>query len=472
MTLPQTDTVLRYSTRPMLVMQGNSDPFDCLAIRVTPDINRIITFARTAYLPGMRGGDIDALKFDLSFCHRDMIAARFSSYGFCLARLLPEVTRSEFEQVCLRINDQALNSLRNLFARPQPWSDSHTLHVIEHIAYMILSDCEARRLDDASFHLSILTHLAERLAITPIYSKSIFQTLITAMHGTLESSCLNLRSVDSRCLEWLEVKFGRLGLFVDLVLPSVIERHQVYDMHASIRTPFHWSAFRRARELQYIVSLDPAQGMPSMNFSAMMVYAHQKLHQPLTLLNHYLKLRDDLTHSKHGSPASDYQMALEPLLSLTLLCYMRQTILSARIPGTNIELRDASQSLAPELMQAVITCIEIFAAAPGRDAREHHEVVFWALFRGAVYEQNHSLYAIQQRQESNSSSRDTPTTSTSRLWFCKNLSKQARLLGVEDWPSAESILSSFVPSSSEATAKQGHAAWFQQILGATKVAEG
>lgn len=400
-TLPYTTTALFISATSAMAMQGNSDPFDCLAIKVTPEINRILTFTRTVYLPAMRGGNIDPSKFDLSFCRTDMIAARFSSYGFCLARLLPDVARSDFEQVCLRMNGQALNSLRDSVARPQPWSDAHTLLVLEQVAYMILSNSEARRSDIGSPHLQMLMHLTDRLTVISIYSKSILQILLTAMHGSLESACLTLRSVDLRCLKWLEVKFSRLGLFVDLVLPSVIEPDKVHTMHTSIQAPFLWSAFQRVRELQYVFNLDPTQGIPSMDLTATMLYAHQILHQPLTLLNHYLELRDDGIRSKHRSPTSGYETALEALLSLTLLCNVRQTVLSVRIPGTNIGLRDASQSLAVELMQAIITCTERFATAPGCDIREHSEVVFWALFRGAVYERNGCLYATQLQKTSN-----------------------------------------------------------------------
>lgn len=456
--LTHQDATVRTCTLSTPTSRGNCDPFDIYPVKITPEVSRIIAYSRACYKSSTTAfsiADYYCRAFDSSFASPETIPCVISSYAYCLARLLSTASGSELEQTCLTTRGQALKILRKSITQHR--KGTPFLSLLQQVSCLYALYIDAEDFEAARIHLPVLCWLADKLPVSLLVGTVLF----TALHCTYEVALFTSQPVDLEHINWFTRKFAAIGM-TDVWRPEL--SHCRHNLHRSVESSSVKQAFIHVRELHYMVSLIPPLSVTG-NAASELWYSYQIMRRAVLLLNHYLGQKADwscyMDNQAGHARAAAHNRALEALLSLTLLCSLRQSLSCSMIPDTKNDVCDASQILAHELIRA----LDIFHharkfATSSSGGRLEDEIVFWALFTGAWFEHNQTVYA-RQVQSSNGNA--------TKGWFSKRLVKQICVLSIDDWAAAGVLLERFFLVDVEYS--QSSRTWFEKILSQRPLSE-
>ena len=450
--LSHQDAIVRICTSSIPTSPGGCDPFDVYPLKITPEVSRIIAYSKTCYKSSPNPfsiADYFCRAFDSAFASPETIPCIISSYAFCLARLLPTAPGVELEQTCLTTRGQALKALRKSIAQYSTGTPS--LSLLQQVACLYALYLDAGDFEAARLHLPVFCWIADRLSFSLLVGTFVF----TALHCTYEVALFTSRPVEPSHMDWFTSKFAAIGMS-DVWHPDL--GYCRHNLHLSLESSSVKQAFIHVRELQYMVNLRPTLSM-KISAASELWYSYQIMHQAVLLLNHYHAQKTDWScypnkEAGHAGAVAAHNHALEALLSISLLCSMRQSLSCSMIPDTKNDVCDASHILAPELMKALDSFYHTRKVAISSSSdRLEDEVVFWALFTGARFEQNQMAYARHIQ----------PSIEKATLgWFSKRLVKQTCILGIDDWAAARAVLERFCLG--DVGHSQSPRTWFEKIL--------
>ena len=394
-----TDLTSRPLALPAL-LKGNSDPFDSFSIHISPHINRMVVFARDSYYPSMTLTPWRRLRthrkqqeglhfFELGWSSADCAVAHLASYGAALIRILPTDSRRQLEQTWLEVRYLALQRLRNSLATYSSAGLS-SVSLVKQCLYLYKCDVEARLFSSARIHGTMLRHLFKR---TPVNSTTIC-LFLSAMGNVLQFVCFQLEAPVMTYDDWYPSMWRYIWTKTEDLLASRLP-HLTSELHYGIKAPYLREVLSRFR--MYLATPDfgpdPSTPQGRMQLDRPSLWPVSRIvDDTVKLFAHFQTLMDqyrDHLHSEH-LPRTD--LLWQAVLALSTLCTIRHYLNSPHLDDSNIDLRDASSTLAPLLRT---TLVDYLHNASERELVQHAEVLFWVYFTGALYEQRSGEYHQQ-----------------------------------------------------------------------------
>ena len=432
-----------------LIFRGNSDPFDAYPIRVSPLLNRIISFARDSscktlavspWHPKRAGNPEHAMSFfSLGLSTSRSTVAHLTIYGAALVRILPACSRRALEKEWLQVRAEALQNLRSSLAQYNRLSSS-AIPLVQQCLYLFQGDTEARLFDTAKLHATTLPHLFRLLTPDPT---AIF-LFVTAMHSNMEAAVFRSEPLVMTFDDWYPDMWHTIWLKAEAMLTGLCPQPGA-KLHKGITSPYFREVLLRFRLYLAVPGIEISTTAP-----------HRKAQEDLILLWIATKLVDDAariwmhfldmdrprsssflaTTPKKSRTEMDVGLSDSPwdaILALTTFCTIRFHAHSPSLDGTNINLRDASYILAPKFKDT----LEALEANLTQESRtDNAEILLWIYFTGAIFEQKKSIYILQMLEQT--------TKNTGTTWyFTRKLADQARRLELARWDDARRVLETF-----------------------------
>lgn len=429
-------------------ISGSADPFESFPVKITPEINQVITLARDVLVPSLwipsfarrlSFGVSKTISFDraqfsiagasvsldlLQFknANEGVASAWLSGHMALLASLgfrLPEHDISIME---LQLRTRSLELLREELAVDTEAHPFDLLLAIQHILLLFQADCKRRDANSASIHGPILMDLIEKVTD----NTQVLHLLIALMFGNADLAAITLaRPVITLRLSMMERLSEFWASASSLVKVNDIDYKYV---HPNIENPTLREVFIRLRALLSITKTPLPVIDAAEKVRGLAVYywtATQTFNDMCDLLNLYHDLMDDALE-----PATPGKRLTDACIALSLLQALRKSIHEADVDGR--DLRDASHVIMPKLQEVLQQALE---AMTSDEQSRYAEVYLWMFFVGA---QNEQRYVHENLHQANTSE-DSPSA-----WFTDMLLDQAHSLRVETWNEARRILEHFV----------------------------
>ncbi len=391
-----------FTSRPLAppaLLKGNSDPFDSFTIHVSPHVTRMVRFARDSYYPSQtltpwRRLNIHRRQheglhfFEIGWSSADCTIAHLASYGAALVRILPPDARRQLEQTWLEVRSLALRRLRNSLAMHSsigPFS----VGLMQQCLYLYKCDVEARIFTSAKIHGTMLRQLLQR---TPLNSTTIC-LFLSVMGNVLQFVCFQLEAPVMTYDDWHPQMWRNIWAKAENILVTR-SPHLMPGLHGDIKSPYLREVLSRFRIYLATPNFGPdpstPQGKTQLNIISMWPVT-RIVDDTVKLFAHFQTLRDQYRgqfDNGHVSPTDLW----EALLTLSTLCTIRHYLNSPHLDDSNIDLHDASSSLAPLLRSILVNYLR---STSEHDLEQHAEVLFWVYFTGALYEQRSGEYRQQ-----------------------------------------------------------------------------
>jgi hypothetical protein len=457
----------RPQSRELIVLlhnfHGSSDPFNAYPVKITPEINRIISYARDVMLPNVfsppffrrltAGGPklvnyersdrvIGGSNFILNLqLFRDM--SEGAALGWLcghipiIVRLNSPETTQTLSVARLKMRAKSIKLLREEL-KDHPESSPESLAALRlHIRTLYEAECMAGDTTAARAHMDILLRLDD-----PVTDERVrLQHLLVMMYDATELACKKLERTVMPFGEWTSERLATLWAISLPYIPVAPER--IHEAHASVTFPYLREAMVRLRYCVWIGETPLAFTDTQERFKADMIFAWTatKTFQDIgVLMNLYMDIVEG-----NVSFNSEGQRLVHACMVLTLLFMVRKCVHEAIIEdGTDV--REASHIIIPRLEQDMVTAMEMMTPA---EKIYYQEAFLWMLYAGALYEQRR-----KSRGAPGSSSPDRP-------WFMTTLAKHAKDMNVTTWEHAKSILQNFVHD--RFLEPDGHW-WFEDVL--------
>ncbi|KIW69926.1 hypothetical protein PV04_02241 [Phialophora macrospora] len=445
---------------------GSSDPFNAYPVKITPEINRIIAYARDVMLPNVfsppffrrltAGGPklvnyersdrvIGGSNFILNIqLFRDM--SEGAALGWLCGHIPPIVrlnspeTTQTLSVARLKMRAKSIKLLREEL-KDHPESAPESLAALRlHIRTLYEAECMAGDTTAARAHMDILLRLED-----PVTDERVrLQHLLVMMYNATELACKKLERTVMPFGAWTSERLATLWAISSTYIPVAPQRIQ--EAHASVTFPVLREAVVRLRYCVWIGETPLAFTDTQERLKADMVFAWTatKTFQDLgVLMNLYMDIVEGIV-----SFDSEGRRLVQACMVLTLLFMVRKCVHEAIIEdGTDV--REASHILIPRLEQDMITAMEMMTPA---EKIYYQEAFLWMLYAGALHE---------QRQKSRGKHSDARPNSPDPPWFMTTLARHARQMNVTTWEHAKSILQDFVHD--RYLEPDGHL-WFEEVL--------
>ena len=481
------------SDNPFILYHGNSDPFNAFALKITPVINRIITFARDIYFPSVSAPkylrnvyspsrrkveDTQAFRFGLS--SSDTAIAHLGTYAAALTRILPLSARRDIQAACLSVRSQALKRTRAFIAShcrksaqksskvsDPPSTDSNSakppIELVQQVTYLFQAAGESRDWTSAIVHAKVLSLLLPTLTYEPT---SIF-LYVNAMHSMLELSAFTQTPAVVKVTDWCPEQWAGLWGYVETaLLPLPGQSQKLPGVVAG--TELLSTCFLHLKKWFSMADLLRREGQPveKAKSDVLNLWGHTRLVQDCMELIEYLSkassARDDTCESR--TPTSDQcRYVLDTATAIALLLMIRRHVHYAPLGDEEIDLRDASEVWVPELKKTLssIECVPTAETIVDKqddsestesEDENDRELLLWLYFAGAVFEQTQCLYRdrVQPRDEQE------------KFWFSHRLKQQTEALKVGDWDTAKPVLEKFAFSD---ILDPHPSTWWNEVMG-------
>ncbi|KAJ9605772.1 hypothetical protein H2200_009621 [Cladophialophora chaetospira] len=450
----------------LLPGHGSSDPFDAYSVKITPEVNRLIGYARDVLLPNIftppffKRLTAGAPKW-VNYERSDKVIGgstlllnikvfREMSEGAALGWLcshipfIQQLNSPEIVQALsverLKMRAKSLKLLRETLTN-HPVSSPEALTAVRlHMRALYEMECMAGDTEAARAHIDILLRLDD-----PVTDELVrLQHLLVMMFNTTELACKNLERTILPFGEWTSERFASLWMVSSPFMPAPPDT--VNHAHASVTIPVVREAMLRLRFCLWIGETPLPFGNAQERLKADMVFAWivtKTFHDIGMLLNLYFDIieRKIVFHSEG-------RRLVEACLVLTLLHLFRKCMHSAVVEN-DIDVRDASHVIIPRLKQDMTAALELMTPA---ETVYYRDAVLWTLYAGAVYEQRQKRRKGPLRLESDS---------VGQSWFTCTLARHARDIGITTWERGKATLQTFVYD--EHLQPDG-SLWFEEVI--------
>jgi hypothetical protein len=431
------------------ILRGDSDPFNAQGIKITPQINQLVTFIRDAYLPGVyitaymkfkdskptnlhlttigEGFHIfgqrtvakvwSSMKDELSSEGRAL--AWCSSYLPVLARFCnPEMSR-ELNMLAIRMRSQSMKILKaqieNLHLDRPP-----DISLIAQIVSLFRAACKEGDAAAAGIHANIIQRLVNKVEVPDRHIQTLF---MTCMNNDSELAIARMSNTFFDYEGWIHIQIQRFweNSFTSNLpqLPSHFDA-----LHKSIQLPATRDAAIRLR--QYLlyrstrVNLDDPDDIERTDtvFTKFTTYSQ---YDSGVLINAYINL---VAGKKYKMGES--VRIIEAGLALTTLHVLRRGIVEATVNGG--DHRSGHHIITINHLEG--TMRRVMATVDADDRQKYDEALLWIFFYGARFE-----WRVNQKVKGATA----PST-----WFSRHFAQQARILGLTTCAQVEDLLAQFV----------------------------
>ncbi|KIV80114.1 hypothetical protein PV11_07636 [Exophiala sideris] len=427
------------------VFHGASDPFDAFPVRVTPEVNRVVVYARDVLLPKlvippfMRRFTSTPSKVILcddatssigaSCLRQTMDQFRTASEGACFAwlsshmalarRIVSGQPAQKLLEDELRMRVKSIQLLQRYLAEKDTNQASSAL--VQHVRYLLQAECQAGNIAAAKVHAAMLL----QLPVCFQHGREHVHHIMMIMWNVTDLACKTLE----RPIIPFDATFTSGLALLWTVDPAEILQVSTVDeeIHSCIASPIIKTALVRLRSCLSMVSRRISSATTADRIQGDILFdwiATKTFYDMAALINLY----NDLTEEAVVPECEAGQRLTEACLTLTVVYMLRQCIHTAPVDG--VDIRDVSHVIVPRLQRDLQKAIKLLTPA---ERIKYQDAYFWMFYVGALHEQ--SRVPLQVRAES------APETAA---WFTNILVKQAYKLDVWTWNSAKSVLDMFV----------------------------
>ncbi len=446
---------------------GSSDPFDAYPVKITPETNRIIRYARDVMLPQiftppffrrLTIGAPSSLSYDRSdkviggsnFLLNMKVFSDMSE-GAALGWLcghIPAIVRNSpgtmQELTVLRLNMRAksMKLMREKLTNRSGSSAESLLALRLHIRTLYEAECMAGDTAAARAHMNILLRLED-----PITDELLRAShLMVMMFNTTELACKKLERTLLPFGEWTRKTFAPLWTLCSPFLP--VSPETVNKAHPSVKIPLLREAMIRLRYCLWFGQAPLPFGTAQERLGADMIFAWtatQLFNDLGVLMNLYMDIIEG-----EISFRSEGRRWAEACMVLTQLHMVRKCVHEAIIEG-GVDLREASHVIMPRLERDLKMAMESMTQA---EEVYYQEALFWMLYAGALHE---------QRRRRRKGPIGLDRVFLEQPWFIGALAMYAGCMKITSWDQAKAVLQKFVYD--KYLEPDGHI-WFEEVISA------
>lgn len=494
----------------VLLLHGSSDPFNAFPVRITPEINRLIAYARDVVLPNilvpryMKRLTLGAPK-TVTYEHSNRVLGgasyvfimdvfRNANEGAALAWLtshIPAIVTLASAQATrdlsvegLKMRLRSIRLLRQGLAtyHEQPRDVKGSLRL--HVRGLYESECMAGDTASARAHAAVLMQFEDPFGDDDLARAHDTMVLM------FNSSELGCKTMQRTVIPYGEWTYSRLINFWNLcvpALPALPAADAVDDqlqLHPSVQHPVLVDIALRIRYCLSVAESPMSMRTPTEKLRGNLVYGWivtRTFHDMGTLLNLYFDLDEDVVVVL-GS--TEGQRLTDACIALALLQCERKSLHEAYLDGTDI--REASHAMLPRLAASLTRAWGVLTPA---ERMFYDEAYFWMAYVGAVFEQGearkigrpvpvpaklgdgrrmgrqrekaHQRMRKDHQGEKNTLFQQDGRTETSPWYFSRMLAWHADRLHMCKWDDAKRVLERFVYD--RHLQPEGHV-WFEEAL--------
>lgn len=461
----QPNSLSRHQFREIILLvdafHGSSDPFNAWPVKITPEVNRIISFSRDVMLPNVFcppffrrltiGGPtwldyersnnvIGGSSFLYSFK-----AFRNMSEGAALGWLcghIPQIMRfnssmtsEQLSVARLKMRARSIRLLREQLV-DHPESSAEWLTAVRlHIRTLFEAECMAGDATAAKAHIDILLQLDD-----PVSDDATrFHNLLILMFNATELACKTLDRTVFPFDRWTAKQLEPLWNLATPFLPFQPPEND--GIHPCIADPFIRDAMGRLRfclslaETPLPFTTTQERQIGDMIYAWMATRTFQDMG---VLINTY----KDITESKIKYESEGCRLTMA-CISLTVLHMYRKCIHQGALDGgiDGNDVRDASAVFIPRLAQDTVLAMEMLTPT---ELLEYQEAFLWIYYAGALYEERQRMRAARRKIPVDKSKKSAANANSNNTWFITALTKHATGMNITTWDQAVVVLQKFV----------------------------
>ncbi|OAL24653.1 hypothetical protein AYO22_05442 [Fonsecaea multimorphosa] len=428
---------------------GNSDPFNALALQITPEINKLITFIRDGYLPGVyitsymkfkeapRGAPMlttigegfhvfgqrtvakvwNSMKEEFSDEGRAL--SWCSSYIPVLAKFSSPETARDLQFLAIKMRTKSMMMLKkrieNLSLDVPP-----EISLVSQIVSLFRAACKENDIPAAKVHANIIQRLVDRVETPDLHIRTLF---MTCMNNDTELAIAQMRNTFFDFENWVQKQIARFWVETpEKHMPQLPADYKA--LHESIQLDATRQAAIRLRQYLFVrsttVNLNDPDDLDRTDaiYTIFTTYAQ---YDSGALINAYINLIAGKVYKMEES-----LRYIEASLALTTLHILRRGIFEATIYG--YDHRTSHHMITINHLEGTMRTALTFATA--HELTQYREALLWIFFYGARFEWrvNQTIQDIM----------------APRTWFTKKFARQAEILQLIEWPQARDILNHFV----------------------------
>lgn len=428
---------------------GNSDPFNTQGIPITPEINKLVSFIRDAYLPGiyitayMKNRDyvpgaplITTIGEGFHVFGRRTVAKVWSSMkeelsdegralSWCasyipvLAKFSSPETAQELNMLAIKMRTKSMVILKDQVEK-LALDVPPDISLISHIISLFRAACKEGDIPAAKIHAGIVRRLVDRVEVRDKHIQTLF---MTCMNNDGELALARMHHTFFDFQNWVTKQIRRFWDEAEVTKPPVPEEDKA--LHKSIQLDATRRPAIRLRHNLSIRSLKVNLNNPEDLDRTYAVYTNFSIYAQLDtgiLLNIYLDLITDqgYDHLKGGV------RLIEASIALLTLHVLRRGIFEATVYGC--DHRSSHHIILINHLEG--TMRRLMNEATEAELDQYCEALLWIAFYGARFE-----WRVNQKIKGL-----TPP----RTWFAKLFVRQAQALELSDWFHARDIIRQFV----------------------------
>lgn len=479
---------------PPLILAGNSDPFSALALKVTPQVNFMLTFLRDVILPAVYNTPffrscspdpsdiidlVSSKKSNIISFHnarRDWLnqVSWLQDEGLALAALavvsdlIPKImthasswTKPSFYR-SLHMRARSTQLLREKIDNDESHDFANSDQAMLHAFLLLRAEHSARNYEAVNIHGVTLRRMVER-AVSEDRTKISFlvQCLVCVTEHSVKNMCRTVFDVDDWCLKIFEpvwdYTYSVFPKLPDCLYHGVSETVDIEPLRsaiAEIRCLLYFSKHPfRASECY--------EGGPAdLSFSLLCTRALVDLGR---LVNLYLDLIDDT--KPLCADLSLGRRHTQAGLALTTIFNLRSWGTCAILNG--VDLRDAS----PTIMAHLWPCVQrMLSDCTPRERLHYRDAHLWILYSGSLWEHRQRILYAETANNITQSGVAWVTDSTPcRTKFTSCLVGFCNAYEINSLDKLQEIESTFV----QTDLLQPHAAmWFEETISRRVPTEG
>lgn len=430
---------------------GNSDPFNCQMISVTPRVNQAVSFVRCYILecwspsftfrlgkhgrrsfhdPGL--GIVSSIGSSAAlWMWRELLAnttifwSAIASSMPLMLQYMPEKSGRDLVEIHLRIKAHSIRQLRNDL-QGVDLTVSPKMSWVWHIITLFNASCIDGDIISAACHAKVLRELFERLPTIASHEVRLVRSLLWS---DSTSALFKLRRPVLDYDNWISEMLAPVWLSAQYLLPDD-ENYQVVPPYVQSRPLVEAFSYMR-------MALHDGQIANRMWYNRDIREAELIFHMVTTKAEYHigclLNLYHDLMGPEKLEGLSEGQRYTEIALALALLHQIQKSFKDVPTDDT-FDRHDSTMAIYPQLKISTERAI-LYCSQAERTIYEHAH--FWVLYIGACCEERISPF---HSKRSRASRNNDPSFST---WFHEQLMKKCQHLGVANWTDARLVLSKF-----------------------------
>ena len=448
-----------------LLCEGNSDPFNSVAIVVTPQVNKVVCFVRDVLIPTTfftpyfrrcaKGGSSEPTVMRTSRvissrgAIRDWNLVKSSLHVevdavSCIAGLLslmgqlsPAAEKDHL--AALKMQGRAAELLRHSLASQSEDDPDAEAQLAMRVFWLFRGECLFGDMKAARVHCEMLRHLLERSLRRGNLN---MQLMVSVLFNDIDMASKLMQRTILDLDGWFSSVMTPTWDALDPLMPPVpLEYKDGLDQ--VISTEPLKTLFIRTRRL-FAVGDEPFNDQDCTDGSrADMIFIFCVSHSMVDVgifVNHFLDISQLIDAHNPTDSESLGVLYTEACLNLAALCITRHVGHVAFVNG--VDIRDAR----PTIMQHLrVNMIKVLERCTTRELMYYENAHLWILFIGALTEQQMAMHRVYLRKP----------------WFLSNLVSKARAAGISTWKQLHEKVARFIYSDS---VEPHGSTWFEEAM--------